>query len=121
MKDEEELIYLAKQLRELKKKKIELKNKIKFNKKKNIVKKEKDDKINNGSNIGRRMSIKFFNQMNMIDEKRRENGFDNLSLPEKTELIIKHKNWSLIQDDIIHFDKSQDLQNGRVLNVQIIK
>jgi hypothetical protein len=120
MKDEEELVFLTKQLRELKKKKKDLKIKMKSNKKKN-EKVDKNDNINNFSNILRRMSIMFYDQMGFIDEKRRENGFDDLSLPEKTELIVKHKNWSLIQNDIIHFDKSQDLQNGRVLNVQIVR
>jgi len=56
-------------------------------------------------NILRRMSKRFFNKMELIDQKRKEFGFDSLSLPEKTCLVVRHKEWGKIEDDIINFDK----------------
>jgi len=60
---------------------------------------------NGKSNILRRMSSRFFNVMEHIDRKREESGLDILSLPEKTELIVRHKGWNFIQNDLVNFNK----------------
>lgn len=81
----------------------------------NESKKRKNKEIKNQKNILRRMSTKFHEKMDFIDEKRVENGMDILSLPEKTDLIIRHKDWFKIEDDIVHFNKKLT-NNGGILN-----
>jgi len=58
------------------------------------------------ANILRRISIPFYKDMIFIDEKRDEYGFDPISSPEKTSLILKHKFWITIKEDLIHFNKN---------------
>ncbi len=77
----------------------------------------KGKKGSNQSNILRRMSTKFFHQMDVIDKNRESFGFDPLSLPEKTELVIKHKSWDIIKQDITHFNKEIEV-NGGIANEQ---
>ena len=61
------------------------------------------------SNILRRVSLNFKNKLDFINKKRDENGFDNLSDPKITELIIKHlKCWKIIEEDIIHYNVGLD-------------
>lgn len=87
----------------------------------NKIKEEIKEKIrektikNNGSNILRRMSVKFFKEYCKINEKREENGFEKLGLPEYTLLIIRHKDWRLIKNDIIFYNKDIE-SNGGISN-----
>lgn len=62
--------------------------------------------INNGKpNILRRVSISFHKKMNFINKIRtsEEHNLNRLSDPKITELIIRHKLWSKIQEDIINY------------------
>jgi len=57
------------------------------------------------SNIPIRVSINFQNKIDTINDKREENGFDRLSGPKITELIITHKKcFPIIENDIIHYN-----------------
>ena len=61
------------------------------------------------SNIIRRMSINFKNRIDKINKKREENGFEALSYPKITELIIRHKtSWKKIEEDLIHYNTVLD-------------
>ncbi len=61
--------------------------------------------INGNSNIINRVSLNFKKKLDNINMKRKENGFDSLSFPKQTELIIKHKKyWKLIEEDMIHYN-----------------
>lgn len=77
---------------------------------------------NNGkSNILKRVSNNFSNKIENINNKREENGFDNLSFPKITDLIVKHKtHWKRIEQDIMFFnteldteEKQEDFINGK--------
>ena len=60
--------------------------------------------INNGSsNELARMSIAFKKRLNRIERVRSELGINKLSNPKITELIIRHKLWPRIEEDIINF------------------
>lgn len=113
IKEEKQIEQLNKEIREIKVKKEEIREMIKKNKKE--TKDEKNERKNT-SNMLRRMSIKFYKKMDHINNKREENGFDHLSLPEKTELIVRHDGWGEIQKDIICFDKREE-GNGGIKNV----
>ena len=67
---------------------------------------------NNGrSNVNTRVSVSFDNEAckdGYINNKRTENGFDALSYPKITDLIIKHKLWDKIKQDIIHYNTGLD-------------
>lgn len=57
------------------------------------------------SNINQRVSINFRNKLDFINDQREQNGFDCLSYPKITELIIKHKlYWKSIENDIINYN-----------------
>jgi len=108
----EEIEEISKQINSLKEKKKKIIESQKY--KKNDKKKIENKTL---PNILRRMSTKFFFKMEFIDKKREEFGLDLLSLPEKTELIVRHKNWMNIQEDLINFNKNL-VNNGGIINVQ---
>lgn len=105
-----ELECIESKINELKNRKLEIKEKMKK------IRKGKNNKERTLPNVLRRMSTKFYNKMIFIDEKREEFGFYSLSLPEKTELITRHKDWNKIQEDMIHFNKKIEV-NGGICNV----
>ncbi len=83
--------------------------------KKNKIKKMQERKSrlrsnNTGkSNVLGRVSINFRNRLDYINEKREENGYDCLSYPKITELMVKHKkNYPLIERDIIRYNTGLD-------------
>ncbi len=94
-------------------------------KKKNMIQEKKinknnhrKEKIKNGktnSNILRRMSMSFYEKFLYANDKREEMGFEKLSLPEYTNLIVKHQGWTSIISDIIHFNKEIE-NNGGIPN-----
>jgi len=81
----------------------------------NIVKMEDFDTkmrcINNGRpNILTRVSIAFKRKLNYINIKRKEYNLNELSNPKISELIIKHKLWVKIEDDIINFLLDEEIE-----------
>lgn len=105
MEEEENLTKIEEEIKNLKKQKTELKRKIELKKsKENKGLRLKSD--NNGkSNKLTRVSRHFINKLDFINNKREENGFEKLSYPKITQLIIKHKtSWVPIQNDIILFN-----------------
>ncbi len=61
------------------------------------------------SNIPRRVSLNFGKEQDLINKRREENGFDCLSYPKITELIVKHKKcWDIIKSDIIGYNTLLD-------------
>lgn len=89
-------------------KKLKTKKKI-IEKKKKIEEGNKKLRLRSNSNgkcnVLTRVSRNFVNMLDLINKKRIENGFDKLSNPKLTELIVKHKfHWKPIQDDLIRFD-----------------
>lgn len=57
------------------------------------------------SNVNNRVSINFKSRLDFINKQREENGFDCLSYPKITELIIKHiKCWKTIESDIVCYN-----------------
>lgn len=68
---------------------------------------------NNGkSNCLTRVSNNFSKKLDLINDKREENGLDRLSNPKITELIIKHNScWKPIQEDIIFFNTNLNEDN----------
>ncbi len=86
-----------------------LKTKIKNNNKKEKQKLRVKSNSNGKANKLTRVSIDFAKKISYINEKREENGFDDLSGPKITDLIIKHKKyWKLIEKDIINFNTQLD-------------
>ena len=64
---------------------------------------------NGKSNELMRVSNNFARKAEHINDQREENGFDRLSNPKITELIIRHlKSWARIEQDIIHFNTALD-------------
>lgn len=58
-----------------------------------------------GANTLKRVSVDFSKKLDAINDRREENGFDRLSNPKMTELIIKHKSaWQIIEKDLIYFN-----------------
>lgn len=89
----------------------QLEDKIKNKKIKEKSKLRVKSKNNNNANKLIRVSNEFAERINNINDKREENGFDNLSGPKITDLIIKHKKyWKLIEEDIINFNTKLDLE-----------
>lgn len=70
----------------------------------------KESSINNNKpNIITRVSIAFEKRFMLINKRREENNAPGLSRPKFTELILKHKLWNQIQEDIINYSlKSED-------------
>ena len=58
---------------------------------------------NGGSNMLTRVSIGFKRRLDSIDKNRRERELNKLSAPKITELIIRHKHWNKIEEDITNF------------------
>lgn len=72
-------------------------------KKRRVKKDKKENGISNGNEIIR-VSKGFAKKLSDLNDKREENGFEGLSNPKITDLIIKHKiGWVLIERDIINF------------------
>ena len=93
----------------------ELKN-TKTNLKKEERKEERNGKLrlksntNGKSNILIRVSNNFARRLDLINDKREENGYDRLSNPKINELIVKHIiAWEKIQEDIIFFNTGLEL------------
>ena len=73
---------------------------------------------NGGTNLLRRVSIAFAGKLEAINDKREENGFDRISIPKMTELIIRHNTgWNLIERDLIYFNTALEEQE-ELINVQ---
>lgn len=108
-----EIIQIEQQIKNLKERKIQIQNEIK--KEKDLKKKENNNKCKNFPNVLKRISTKFCMRIDKINDRREENGFDKISRPKITELIIRHKLFPEIEKDIIHFDISLE-NNGGILN-----
>jgi len=67
-----------------------------------------------GGNRIVRISNRLNNKLEKIDVKREENGLDKISHPKKTDLIVRHKNWKKIEDDIILFNLELDKERENV-------
>ena len=50
-----------------------------------------------------RVSVAFEKRLLSINKERSESNLRTLSAPKITELIIRHKSWGKIQEDIINF------------------
>ena len=107
----EEIDEIDKEIINLKNKKKMLKDKEK--KKDNGRVRAKSD-TNGKANSLIRVGNNFAKKMDFINDKREEKGFDKLSKPKITELIIKHKShWRKMEQDIINFNTNIDsIQNG---------
>ena len=104
----EEKKTLNDKMKKIKKRKLELEEEIKN--KKNI-KKEKPRETNHVNKLIR-VSRKFDEKIENINNKREENGFDKLSKPKITELVVMHnKYWPAIEEDIINFNKDVEGEN----------
>lgn len=65
------------------------------------------------SNVNQRVSINFRRFADCINEKREENGWDALSYPKISELMVMHKKYSKnIQNDIINYNTLLDEEKG---------
>lgn len=62
--------------------------------------------LNKETNVLRRMSKLFYDKMNNILYMREKIGMNNrfISMPKITDLIVRHKNWVTIEEDIIHYN-----------------
>jgi hypothetical protein len=94
------------QIKELVKAKKLIKKKMLEEKK---IEKKKEYRIkscgNGGANTIMRVSNLFAIKADKINEKRIENGYERLSNPKITELIIKHKlSWKQIEEDLIYYN-----------------
>ena len=87
------------EIKKMKARKLEIEKRIKN--KKN-VKKEKS-KNDSSTNKLIRVSAKFDKNIDIINDKREENGFDRLFKPKITDLIVRHDQWIIIKKDIINF------------------
>jgi FtsZ-binding cell division protein ZapB len=96
-----ELAKINQDIENLKLKKIEVKEQLK--KDGDVLNKNKNH-YNNSPNDLKRVSSKFCNEIDNINDKREEIGFGKLSNPKITELIIRHKWFKAIKEDIIHFN-----------------
>lgn len=96
------------QMKELKEKKLEVIKKLK--KEKTLNKKNKNQ-YNNSPNVLTRISTKFDLKINEINEKREEIGFDRLSKPKITELIVRHDFFPKIENDLINFNTELEEKN----------
>jgi len=103
---------MNKEIDEINKKIKELKEE-----KKSYWEERNKNRINNGnkSNTHTRVSIKFLKKIKKIIDTRKELGFEGLSFPKTTELIIKHKLWTPIERDIINFNTKNE---GGEINVR---
>ncbi len=66
------------------------------------------NQYNTSPNVLSRISTKLDSCLDKINEKRQEMGFGNLSKPKITELIVRHKLFSKIELDIIHFNPEEE-------------
>jgi hypothetical protein len=108
----QELINIDEQIKDLKEKKRVKIEEIKKQKKEYQKKRKRD---NNSPNVLKRISSKFNDKIDFINEKREELGFNLLSKPKITELIIRHNLFSKIEEDLIHFDINLE-ENGGIKN-----
>lgn len=110
IKMEKEKMDLDNQIKEINDKKKQIQKKIKDKK---LLNRQKKESYSNGGNKLIRVSQNFCTRLNNIDNKREEFGFDKLSHPKKTELIIRHNNWKNQEEDIIHFNtKVENKEEG---------
>lgn len=68
------------------------------------------------SNINQRVSLNFRRFADYINERREENGWDCLSYPKISELIVMHKKYSKrVQNDIINYNTllDEDEENNK--------
>lgn len=84
------------ELKNLFEKKMEIKKQIRRERKKRKGK----------SNTHSRVSNNFFNKLEEINDKRETLGFDKISNPKITELVVRHKLWALIERDLMYFNTS---------------
>ncbi len=101
---EKEKKILDDEMKKMKARKLEIEKRIKN--KKN-VKKEKS-KNDSPANKLIRVSTKFDKNIDIINDKREENGFDRLFKPKITDLIVRHDHWRTIKEDIINFDVDKE-------------
>lgn len=88
------------EMEELKKEKEKIEKKIKLLK----VSELKKRNGNGVPNILVRISTRFNQEIDEIIQKRRE----NISKPKTTELIIRHKLWNKIKEDLMNFDLEEE-------------
>lgn len=105
------LIQIDNQINELKDKRRNVQNRMKIKKMHEDKKLRVKSNSNGKSNVLKRVSSSFANKLDFINDKREENGFDKLSNPKITELIIKHiSSWKPIEQDIINFNTELDTE-----------
>ena len=98
----EQITQIDEKIKELKQEKKQVKSKIMDDK----IKKKKERKNNgNGANVVIRVSHNFDEAILNIQNKRIEIGRDNnpISGPKLTALIVRHKLWQQIRNDLIDF------------------
>jgi len=86
---------------------------------KDVKEEIKKNKINHNQDFGNtliRVNNKFDEAIDNINEKREASGFDKLSKPKTTELVVRHKEWVQIENDIIHFNVELE-ENRGITNV----
>lgn len=73
-----------------------------------IKKLERTNYMNNNSpNIVKRISVSLLKEMDVINNIRKENKMKKLSYPKITELIMRHKDWNQMKEDIIYYSPSK--------------
>ena len=110
MKQNLELINIKKRMDELRKLKLKIIEKKRMEK--NLKKK---NGRNGNSNALIRVSHVFDNHLNFVQKKRIENGTDEflISKLKLTGLIIRHKNWEKIKEDLIDYKLNQGNEDER--------
>lgn len=91
---------IEKKINDLKKQKavIRRKKRVERESKKNL------GKNSHNSNTTIRVSLIFDEKINNINEKREVSGFESLSKPKITDLIVKHKLFQKIENDLINYN-----------------
>lgn len=108
--EDEQDIEETKKIKELKNEIKTIRNDMRMNKVNQNRKLRVKSNENGKSNVLTRVSHNFSNKLEGINDKREENGFDRLSNPKITELIIKHKSaWKKIERDIIFFNTNLEI------------
>lgn len=130
------LLSIDDRIRKLREEKMDLKEKLKKEgmelrekKKKELKEKMKKEKIEiqktkiqnkiqygNSANVLQRISTRFDLKIDEINGKREETGFDKLSKPKITELIVRHKSFSVIEKDLIQFNPNLEEENNDEAN-----
>ena len=112
MEEEERISEIENRLEQLKNEKQRLRKKIKIKKNKE----KRRLRLNNDKSSDLiRVSTDFIKAIDYINNQREENGFDALSKPKITQLIVRHKFcWSKIQEDISRFNSEMDDEDEEI-------